>query len=327
MNRFFRQWLPGAFVVACSVIATGASAQAFPNKPVRLVVPYGPGGPSDIVARVLADELAKNLGQPVVVDNKPGAGSMVGTEIVVRSPADGYTLLLTDLPVTIVPHVLKASVKYDPVKDLEPIGLIGGSTLGFFSSDAMTAKTLGEFVSQAKAKPDGVRIGSGGNGSLTHLMAEVFAQSAGFKMTHVPYLGTGPAMPDLLAGRLDGMFNSYLATKPYLDGAKVKPLGMASRSRASELPNVPTFVESGLPSVSVDYWLAIVGPANMPKSVSDTVRSALTKALQSASVKERFSNLAIVGAADTSAAALSTFIQADFERWGKVVRERNITVN
>jgi tripartite-type tricarboxylate transporter receptor subunit TctC len=302
-------------------------AQAYPTKPVKLVVPYGPGGPSDIVARVLADEMAKALGQPVVVDNKPGAGSMVGTEFVVRSPADGYTVLLTDLPVTIVPHVLKASAKYDPVKDLDPIGLIGGSTLAFFVGEAFPARTLAEFTAAAKARPDGVRIASGGNGSLTHLMAEVFAQSAGFKMVHVPYQGTGPAMPDLLAGRVDGMFNGYLATQSFLQSGKVKVLAAASRTRAPELPNIPTFVESGLGSVTVDYWLALAGPAGMPAAVSETLRSALAKALDSAGVKERFGNLAISSSKDLTARALANAIAVDYKRWGDVVRERNITAN
>ncbi len=327
MQRLFSGWLT-AIVWACSSLAAApALAQAYPNKAIRLVVPYGPGGPSDIVARVLADEMARALGQPVVVDNKAGAGSMVGTEIVVRSPADGYTLLLTDLPVTIVPHVLKASAKYDPVRDLEPVALIGGSTLGFFSSEAMPAKTLVEFVSVARARPEGVRMGSGGNGSLTHLMAEVFAQSAGFRMTHVPYQGTGPAIPDLLAGRIEAMFNSYLATQSFLPGGKIHALGMASRARAPELPTVPTFAEAGWPAVSVDYWLGIVGPAGMPAPVTEAVRVALGKALQTASVKEKFQNLAIAAAQDLSGGALRNAIQADYRRWGEVVRDRNITVN
>lgn len=320
---FFRS-LTALALTACSV---GAQAQAFPSKAVRMVVPYGTGGPSDIVARVLADEMAKALGQPVVVDNKPGAGSMVGTEIVVRSPADGYTVLLTDLPVTIVPHVLKATAKYDPVKDLEPVSLIGGSTLAFFAGEAFPARTLAEFVTTAKSRPEGVRIASGGNGSLTHLMAEVFAQSAGFKMIHVPYQGTGPAMPDLLGGRIDGMFNGYLATQSFLQSGKVKALAAASRNRVAELPNVPTFAESGMGSVSVDYWLGLVGPAGMPPAVTDALRAALAKALESASVKERFTNLAITATKDYSAKALKTALTDDFKRWGDVVRERNITVN
>ena len=313
--------------LALAAISFGTLAQGYPSKPVKLIVPYGPGGPSDIVARVLADEMAKALGQPVVVDNKPGAGSMVGTEFVVRSPADGYTVLLTDLPVTIVPHVLKASAKYDPVKDLDPIGLIGGSTLAFFVGEAFPARTLAEFTAAAKARTDGVRIASGGNGSLTHLMAEVFAQSAGFTMVHVPYQGTGPAMPDLLAGRVDGMFNGYLATQSFLQSGKIKALAAASRTRAPELPNVPTFGEAGLGSVSVDYWLALVGPAGMPPAVSETLRAALAKALDSASVKERFANLAISSSKDLTGRTLANAIANDYKRWGDVVRERNITAN
>ncbi len=311
----------------CSLAATPALAQGYPSKAIRLVVPYGPSGPSDIVARVLAEELANALGQPVVVDNKAGAGSMIGTEIVVRSAPDGYTLLLTDLPVTIVPHVLKASAKYDPVRDLEPVALIGGSTLGFFSSDVMPAKTLTEFVAMARTRPEGVRIASGGNGTITHLMAEVFAQSAGFRMTHVPYPGTGPAIPDLLAGRIDGMFNSYLVTKSYLPGGKIHALGVASRARAAELPAVPTFVEAGWPAVSVNYWVGIVGPAGMPAPIVEAVRTALGKALQTAGVKEKFQSLGITAAQDLSGAALRNAIQADHRRWGEVVRDRNITVN
>ncbi len=326
MKRIFLNLMAAVCAVAAALPLT-VGAQAFPGKPIRLVVPYGAGGPSDVIARVVAEEMGKSLGQPVIVDNKPGAGSMLGTEIVVRSPADGYTLLLTDLPVTIVPHVLRASVRYHPVKDLEPIALIGGSPMGFYASPSTTARTLAEFVALARSRPEGVRLGSGGNGTLTHLMAEVFAQSAGFAMTHVPYQGTGPAMPDLLAGRLDGMFNSYLATAPFLPGEKVRALGIAAASRMVELPNVPTFAEAGLPSVSVNYWLGIAGPAKLPKPIADAVRIALQQALQTQGVKDKFQNLAITPARDLSADTMRAFIEADYARWGIVVRERNITVN
>ena len=317
-----------AALIAISAMAVPLShAQSYPTKPIRLVVPYGAGGPSDIVARIMADEMAKTLGQPLVVDNKPGAGSMVGTEIVVRSTPDGYTLLLTDLPVTIVPHVLKDAVKYHPVKDLGPIGIVGGSRMGFYLNGEVRARTIQEFITSARANPGATRIGSGGNGTLTHLLAEVFAQAGNFSMTHVPYNGTGPALPDLLAGRVDGMFNSYLAVQPYLPGGKLRPLGMASPARAPELPSVPTFVEAGLPAVSVDYWLAIVGPANLPKTVSDSLRAALAKALRSPDVIDKFQRLAISPATDVSEQALRTVIEKDFVRWGDVVRERKITVN
>lgn len=326
MKRLFRRsFFVGMMVLSCA--AAVAQPAAYPQKPIRLVVPYGPGGPSDIVARVIADEMARALGQPLLIDNKAGAGSMVGTEIVVRSPSDGYTLLLTDLPVTIVPHVLKASAKYNPVKDLEPIGLIGGSSLGFVVPGSLPARSLAEFVALASSRPEGMRIGSGGNGSLTHLMAEVFAQSANFKLTHLPYLGTGPAIPDLLAGRLDGLFNSYLATKPYLESGKVRMLAIASDQRAPEHPSVATFAEEGYRDVTVDYWLGIVAPKGTPKAIVDRVRSALDKALQSNSVQEKFNALAITKASDTSGPALSRAIQTEYQRWGDVVKARNITVN
>jgi tripartite-type tricarboxylate transporter receptor subunit TctC len=328
MKRLLPRLVLGlATVIAGSLLPSVATAQTYPSKPVRLVVPYGPGGPSDVLARVLADEMGRSLGQSIIVDNKPGAGSMLGTEIVVRAPADGYTLLLTDLPVTIVPHVLRSSVKYHPVKDLEPVALIGGSAMGFYAPPSTGVRTLSEFVALARSRPDRVRLGSGGNGTLTHLMAEVFAQAANFPMTHVPYQGTGPAMPDLLAGRIDGMFNSYLATAPFLQGDKVRALGIAAKARMQELPGVPTFAEAGFPAVSVDYWLGIAAPANLPKLIGDAVRAALQQALQSPGVKEKFRSLAISAAPDLSAEAMRAAVEADYARWGSVVRDRNITVN
>ena len=324
MKRRFLKIL-GLSAMAAILLPEAVMAQGYPAKPVRLVVPYGPGGPSDVVARVVADEMGKSLGQPVVVDNKPGAGSMLGTEVVVRAPADGYTLLLTDLPVTIVPHVLRASAKYHPVKDLEPIALIGGSPMGFYASGQTGVRSLPEFI--ARARKDGVRLASGGNGTLTHLMAEVFAQAAQFRMTHVPYLGTGPAVPDLLAGRVDGKINSYLTMGPFLQGEKARALGIAAADRMGELPTVPTFAEAGLPAVSVNYWLGIAAPAKLPKPIGDAVRAALEKAMQSPGVKEKFHSLAITAAPDLSAEAMRAAIESDFARWGSVVRERNITVN
>ena len=251
--QFFRVWA-GIAAIAAAAMGGGSVAQAepaYPTKPIRLVVPYGPGGPSDVVARVLADEIGRNLGQSMVVDNRPGAGSSLGTDLVVRSPADGYTLLLADLPMTIVPHVLRATIKYQPLRDLEPIALIGTSSMGFYASPNLPAHTLADFVALAKGRAEPMQLGSGGIGTLTHLMAEVFAQSAGFAMTHVPYQGTGPAMTDLLGSRIDAMFNSYLATAPYLE--KLRPLGVATSTRSPERPNVPTFAEGGFPTVSVSY--------------------------------------------------------------------------
>lgn len=325
--RSLLQTLSTMLVTAAALAVPVVHAQSYPTKPIRLVVPYGAGGGSDIVARIIGDEMGKILGQPLMVDNKPGAGSMVGTEIVVRSVADGYTLLLTDLPVTIVPHVLKEAVKYSPAKDFGPVGMVGGSRMSFYVNAEVPANTIQEFVSAARARPGAVRIGSGGNGTLTHLLAEVFAQAGNFSMTHVPYNGTGPAMPDLLAGRVDGMFNSYLSVQSYLPGGKLRPLGVASPARAPELPSVPTFAEAGLPAVSVDYWFAIVGPANMPKAVADKLRMALGKALASPDVVEKFQRLAVSPAADVSEQALRTVIERDFVRWGDIVRERKITVN
>lgn len=326
-RRFFASFVAAAACCAALGAPAARAQAAYPNKPIRLVVPYGPGGPSDVIARVVADEMAKSLGQNVLVDNKPGAGSSLGTDIVVRAPADGYTLLLADLPMTIVPHVLRAVVKYHPVRDLQPVALIGGSAMSFYVNLDVPVQTLGEFVALAKKKPDGVRLASGGNGTLTHLMAEVFAQAAGFSMTHVPYQGTGPALPDLIAGRVDGMFNSYLSTAPFLADKKLRPLGVGAAARAPELPGVPTFAEAGYPAVSVNYWLGIVAPAQLPKPVGDAVRQALDKALQSPAVKERFQTLAITAARDLSSEAMRSLIEADYARWGIVVKERNITAN
>jgi tripartite-type tricarboxylate transporter receptor subunit TctC len=327
MHLSLTRWLVGAVLSACVGIVSVAHAQPYPSKPIRLVVPYGPGGPSDVLARVLADEMAKTLGQPIVVDNRPGAGSMLGTELVVRSLADGYTLLLTDLPVTIVPHVMKSIAKYDPARDLEPISLIGTSTLGFYVPGDSPARTIAEFVAASRSRPEGAQIGSGGNGTLTHLMAEVFAHAASLRMTHIPYQGLGPAMPDLLSGRLDGMFNSYLTTQPFIAGGKLRPLAVASRSRAAELAAVPTFAEAGWPAVSVEYWLGIAGPVGLPRPVSDAVRAALAKALSAPIVKERFQSLALTASGDLSAAALRSAIQVDQKRWGDVVRDRQISTN
>jgi tripartite-type tricarboxylate transporter receptor subunit TctC len=223
--------------------------------------------------------------------------------------------------------VLRSAVRYDPVRDLEPIALIGGSNLQFYVGGHVPARTLAEFVTFAKGKAGGVAIASGGNGTLTHLMAELFAQSAGFSMNHVPYQGTGPAMPDLLAGRVDAMFNGYLATAGYLADGRLRALAAAGSTRAAELPAVPTFGEAGYPAITVTYWLGLAAPAGTPRAVTDAVRAALQKAMAATTVKERFASLALTLAADTSREAMKTTVETDFQRWGTLVRERNITAN
>lgn len=299
----------------------------YPNRPVHVIVPYSPGGSSDVIARAISDELGKALGQPVVVENRPGAGSLLGTQYVAGEAADGYTLLLADVPFTIVPALYRERARYDAVRGFTPIALLGVAPMYLFVNPAAKAQTVQELVQAAKAKPDTVSIGSGGNGSLTHLMAELFMINAGVRMNHIPYKGAAASVTDLAAGQIESSFTTMASASALMSAGKIKPIGVSSAQRSKEAPNVPTFQEAGVPHMGVESWWGLLAPSGVGKPVADKLTAAMRTVMQAPAVKTRLATVGVGEPADGGPQALASVIKADLERWRDVIQRAGIKPN
>jgi tripartite-type tricarboxylate transporter receptor subunit TctC len=307
-----------ALLVACAF----AHAQKYPTKPVRLIVPYAPGGSSDIIARLYAQRLAEAMGQTFVVDNRPGAGGTIGTDITAKSTADGYTLLLQDMPHTINPAVY-GKVPYDPVRDFDPVTLVARAPQWLFVFPAVPAKTVSEFVALAKSQPGNLRIGSAGNGSGTHLMAELLMRGAGIKLNHVPYKGAGPAVSATVAGEMNAVFTSMPAAVSFVQSGRLRPIGVTTPKRHPSHPEVPTFEESGVRGMVLTHWFGVLAPAPLPKPVLARVHDEFVAAASYPAIVERYKAL-MLDVATSTPQEFRALIQSDLARWGKVVRDAGI---
>jgi tripartite-type tricarboxylate transporter receptor subunit TctC len=307
-----------------ALLSCAALAQDYPNKPIRLVVPYAPGGSSDVLGRTLGQKLTESLGQQIVVDNRPGAGSMVGTEVVAKSAPDGYTLVLSDMPHTINPSI-NPKVPYHPVNDFAPVSVIGVSPMFFFAHAAFEAKSVKELIAMAKAKPGAIAIASGGNGATTHLLAELLQANAGIKLNHVPYKGAGPAAADVAAGQVPITFTSMATAAPFFKANRLRILGVTSAKRLAAFPDVPTFEELGLPGLTFEHWWGVMAPAKTPQPVVARLNAEIAKALAAPDLRERFIALAVEPRTN-SPEDFRALIQSDLARWAKVVRDAGIKV-
>jgi tripartite-type tricarboxylate transporter receptor subunit TctC len=305
-------------------VAPSVLAQNYPSKPIRFIVPYAPGGSSDILARLFGQQLSESLGQTVVVDNRPGAGSVIGTAILAKSAPDGYTIILSDMPHTINPAVY-GKVPYDPVEDFTPITLVARAPMWLFLNPSVPAKTVGEFVALAKAQPEKFVIGSGGNGTNTHLLAELLQRGAGIKLTHVPFKGAGPSIAAAVAGEVHASFTSMPAAAPFVQSGRLRAVGVSTAARHPAFPEVPTFVESGIPNMVLHHWWGVLAPAGLPKPVQMKLHQELVKAVNNPLIRERYKTL-IIEAATTSPEEFKTLLATDLKRWGKVVKDAGIHV-
>ena len=305
--------------------ATSAIAQDYPTKPVRFIVPYAPGGSSDVIARILGQKLNEALGQTFIVDNRPGAGSMIGTDIAAKSAPDGYTIILSDMPHTINPAVY-SKVPYDPIKDFSPITVVGTSAMFLFTHPSVQAQTVKEFITLAKSQPGKIAIGSGGNGTTTHLSAELFQARAGIKLTHVPYKGAGPALVDVVAGQIPATFTSMATAAPHVKAGKLRVLAVTSVKRIPSLPEVPTFTESGVGDFVVEHWWGVLAPADVPKPIVAKLREAIVQAVNAPDVRERFAGLALQPTTNTPE-QFRLLLESDVKRWAKVVKDTGVKAN
>ncbi|AVJ28601.1 hypothetical protein CLM73_16600 [Achromobacter spanius] len=317
--------LLAALAIPTALAAAQTASAAYPDKPVKIVVPYSAGGSSDVVARAISDQLSAQLGQSVVVENRAGAGSMLGTAYVATEAPDGYTLLLADVPFTIVPALYKDRVKYDAKKDFAPITLLGLSPMYLFVNPGFEAQDVPSLVKTATGKPDTVSIGSGGNGSLTHLMAELFMQNTKTKLAHIPYKGASASVNDLAGRQIDTSFTTMASAVALFQSGKIKPIAVSSPARQADTPDVPTFQELGYPGLTVQSWWGLVAPAGTPEPVRQKLSEAMAKVMQSEPVKQRLASVGMNLPPDTSATALSALLAQDFARWADLVQRANIT--
>jgi tripartite-type tricarboxylate transporter receptor subunit TctC len=274
-------------------VAGAACAQSWPNKPIRVLVPFVPGGNVDITARTVAPALGEVLGQPVIVENRPGAAGLVGAQALLASPADGYTLMMGSNSSLAVAPSLYANWPYDPQKGIAPITNLAITPFVLAVKNGLPAKTLDEFLKLAREKPGQLTMASGGNGSSNQLVGELFQMMTGVKFSHVPYKGTGAALVDLAGGQVDMLFDQASSTVGNVRGGKIRAIAVASSARQSALPETPTFAEAGLRDFEIDNFTGLVGPAGMPAEAVAKVHAAAVKALATSVVRERFASLGV----------------------------------
>lgn len=304
-----------------------AHAQSWaPQQPLRFVVPFAPGGATDIVARVLAEPMGQRLGQPVAVENRTGAGGNVGVENVVRSAPDGHSILMgTTGTLTINPH-LYSNMSFNPLNDLAPVGLAFGTDHVLIVNPNVQAQTAEEFLALVRAQPGRLSYGSGGNGTSTHTVAELFKLVARVDIQHVPYRGSAPALNDTVAGNVQVMLDQIASALPMIQAGRVRALAVTGSRRHAALPNVPTVAEIGLPAAEASSWGAVMAPAGTPAPVIQRINAVVRDSLGLQAVKDRLTQVG-ADALTSSPEELANYLRAETEKWGRVVREARITVN
>jgi tripartite-type tricarboxylate transporter receptor subunit TctC len=316
--------LCGALIALTLPLA--AAAQEFPTKPIKLIVPFPAGGPNDIIARVLGQKMTELLGVPVVIDNRAGAGGVLGTDAAARSPADGYTVALTSAGALAISSSLQDKVPYDSTKDLIPITLVAKVPELLVVGGNVPAKTLAELLALAKASPGKLNFASTGLGSMPHLAGELFRISAGLNIVHVPYPGAAPAVKDLLGGQVEMMFADIPVLLPHVQSGAIRALAVGSKTRAPALPNVPTLAELGLPQVEAENWYGMVAPAGTPPAIIAKLHAAIVGALRAPEVKERLSTQGAVLIGNSPEEFLA-YIKAETAKWAGVVKSSGAKAN
>ena len=307
------------------VLTAPANAQSYPTKPVRVVVPYPPGGPTDIVARVLFQQVSEATGQQFLVDNRAGAGGNIGAEIVAKSPADGYTLLIGTTAHAINMSLFK-NLSYDVQKDFAPVSLLTQGPLVLVAHPQFPANSIKEVIELAKSKSGGLNFASSGNGQSTHLSAELFNTMAGIKMSHVPYKGSAPALTDVMSGQVDVMFDTTLSAMPFVKAGKLKALGLTSPVRSPAAPDVPTIAESGLPGYEVFAWNGVFVPTGTPKAVVQQLNDQIRRAMLLPQVKDKFSAQGFA-ASWNSPENFGVFVKNEVDKWMRTVKASGATLD
>ena len=314
-----------AIVCSALALASGAAlAQAWPSKPIRMIVPYTPGGYTDTMARGIGEPLGRALGTTVIFENKPGANSIVGADIVAKAPPDGYTLV-TVIAAHSANATLYPKLPFDIMKDFAPVSLTSVAPLILVANNDFPAKNVGEFIAYAKANPGKINFGSSGNGAAAHLTMEYMKNLTGTKMQHVPYKGTAPALTDLIGGQIGVMFDTTALMMPHVRGGKIKALGTASEKRVAGALDIPTIGENGLPGFVSGTWSMVLAPGGTPPDIVNRISAEIAKITRSAGFKEKFESQGIIPVGNTPEEA-ATFFKDEVAKWGKVIRDANVKV-
>jgi tripartite-type tricarboxylate transporter receptor subunit TctC len=312
-----------ALVVACWC-APAAHADDYPAKPITIIVPYTPGGSTEILARMVGQKLEERLGKSVIIENKPGAGTVIGSNLVAKSAPDGYTLLMATPTPMAINFTLHKQLPYDPATDLTPLVMVAGAPFVLVVNPGLLVKSVKELIAYAKANPGKLSYGSGGPGSPHHLYAELLASMTGITMTHVPYKGTLPALNDVVAGHIPLMFSDVPPLLGLVSTGKVRPLAVSTKERVKAFPDVPPLNEAGVPGFDVAGWFTIVAPAKTPQPVIDKLHKELMAVMAVPDMKEQIDKLSLLPMTTPSVAEMQTFVKSEVTRWGDIVKKAGI---
>jgi len=309
-----------AFLGLLLLCATAALAQGYPSKPIHLIVPFPPGGPTDIVGRLVGQKITEGLGQPVIVENRAGAGGTVGSSAAAKAPADGYTLLYGSTSTLAIAPALYRNLAYDPRSAFAPISLVSRGAIIAAVNAQVPARTLQEFIALAKRSPGKLSYASAGSGTPPHLAAELFKSIAGVDLLHVPYKGGAPAINDLVGGQVQAIFEGEVVLLPHIKSGRVRALAITGTKRAAELPDVPTFAEAGLPKYDAYFWSGLVAPAGTPEQIVGKLNGVLVQALNAPDSRDSLTRQGLEPA-PTTPTQFATFIASEVERWGRVAKD------
>jgi tripartite-type tricarboxylate transporter receptor subunit TctC len=315
----------GALAAISLCISATLAAQTYPTGPLRIVVPFPAGGGVDTAGRLLGQKLSEAIGKPVVIDNRAGANGMIGSEMVAKSPKDGYTLLVNGANFVTTPSLYK-NVTYDPIKDFEPISLLAHAPNILVVHPSLPVKTVRELIAFAKARPGQLNYASSASGSTPHLAAELFNTMTGTRMVHVPYRGTGPAITAIISGEVTVMFMPALAAIPYVENGRLRALGVTTTERLPAMPALPTVAEAGLKGYQSSQWYGVLAPAGTPADILDFLNGHAAKIMQSTEMKERMKNSGSVAVGSTRD-AFAKHLQSEFTKWAKIIKASGATVN
>ncbi|HEX7924734.1 MAG TPA: tripartite tricarboxylate transporter substrate binding protein [Bradyrhizobium sp.] len=319
-----------AFIVALTALLTAAlpaRAADYPTRPIKLVVPYAAGGPTDVLGRLVGEYLGRDLKQVVVVENKAGAQGAIGAEAVARSDPDGYTLFVTAASIFVLNPLLYKKLPYDPARDFRLLSVITDAPMIMEVNPSVPAKTIAEFVAYAKKNPGKLNFGSAGTGGTVHLAGEMFKQMAGVEMTHVPYKGAGPALQDLLSGNIQLMFDTLGTALPPVKSGLLRALAVSSTERIPDLPDLPTIAESGYPDYAVSVWYGIAAPSKVPDEIAGKIKASLDRALNDEAFRASLVRIGFPPLRVKSQAEIDKFVDTDRARWAGVVKALNISLD